>query len=298
MKIREIKEKKKEYLPLLLLADEQEEMIDRYLEKGAMYVLEDDGVKSECVVTDEGNGILEIKSLATKPEFQRKGYGKEIIKFLLKEYNSDFSVLQVGTGESPLTIPFYKKCGFSYSHRVENFFTDYYDHPIYEDGIQLRDMIYLCRPFYSIRKFQDADLEAVMQIWLESNLQAHPFIDASYWENSYEAVKEMLPYAEIYVGIDKSTEQVVGFIGLSEQSDELYKQYIEGIFVQESVRSRGVGTQLLEAAKSKNPSLALSVYEKNQRAIRFYLREGFQIQKESIDESTNEKEYLMVWKKR
>ena len=82
MKIREVKENKKQYLPLLLLADEQEDMVDRYLERGKMYVLEDDGVKSECVVTDEGNGILEIKNLATVPGFQRKGYGKELILFL------------------------------------------------------------------------------------------------------------------------------------------------------------------------------------------------------------------------
>lgn len=61
MMIKEITENKKEYLNLLLLADEQEDMIDRYLDRGRMYVLEDNGVKCECVVTDEGNGILEIK---------------------------------------------------------------------------------------------------------------------------------------------------------------------------------------------------------------------------------------------
>lgn len=48
----------------MLLADEQESMVDRYLEKGTMYVLEDNDVKAECVVTDEGNGILEIKNIA------------------------------------------------------------------------------------------------------------------------------------------------------------------------------------------------------------------------------------------
>ena len=57
MMIKEITENKKEYLNLLLLADEQEDMIDRYLDRGRMYVLEDNGVKCECVVTDEGNGI-------------------------------------------------------------------------------------------------------------------------------------------------------------------------------------------------------------------------------------------------
>ena len=85
MEIIEVMENKKNYIELLLLADEQEDMVDRYLERGKMYVLEDDGVKSECVVTDEGNGILEIKNLATVLRFQRKGYGKELILFLEKE---------------------------------------------------------------------------------------------------------------------------------------------------------------------------------------------------------------------
>ena len=63
MKIREVNEDKKQFISLLLLADEQENMVDRYLEKGTMYVLEDGDVKAECVVTDEGNEILEIKNL-------------------------------------------------------------------------------------------------------------------------------------------------------------------------------------------------------------------------------------------
>jgi len=146
MKIVEVKENKKQYLHLLLLADEQEDMIDRYLDKGRMYVLIDDGVKCECVVTDEENGVLEIKNIATVPEFQGKGYAKALIDFLVKEYTDRYSVLQVGTGDSPLTIPFYEKCGFIRSHCIPNFFTDHYDHPIYECGVQLIDMIYLQRP--------------------------------------------------------------------------------------------------------------------------------------------------------
>lgn len=143
MNIRVIHKNKKRFLPLLLLADEQEDMIDRYLEQGTMYVLEDGGVKAECVVTDEGGGILELKNLAVEPESQRKGYGKALIDFLVCKYKGRYSVLQVGTGDSPLTIPFYEKCGFVRSHKIENFFTDNYDHPIYECGVQLTDMIYL-----------------------------------------------------------------------------------------------------------------------------------------------------------
>ena len=145
MNIRQIKENKKQFLPLLLLADEQENMIDRYLENGIMFVLEDSGVKAECVVTDEGAGVLEIKNIATMPEAQGKGYGKALIDFVAQKYAVQFSTLQVGTGDSPLTIPFHEKCGFKRSHSVKNFFTDNYDHPIFECGVQLVDMIYLRR---------------------------------------------------------------------------------------------------------------------------------------------------------
>ena len=145
MIITEIKENKKQYLSLLLLADEQEDMIDRYLEKGTMYVLNDNGIETECVVTDEGNGILEIKNIATYPEYQHKGYARALIDFIAGKYKGQYTVLQVGTGDSPLTIPFYEKLGFVRSHIIPNFFTDNYNHPIYECGVQLVDMVYLQR---------------------------------------------------------------------------------------------------------------------------------------------------------
>ena len=145
MEIKEVTAHKKRYLSLLLLADEQESMIDRYLERGTMFVLSDGEVKGECVVTDEGNGILELKNLAVEPACHRMGYGRALIEFLAERYRGQYSVLQVGTGDSPLTVPFYERCGFTCSHRVENFFTEHYDHPIYEGGVQLTDMVYLRR---------------------------------------------------------------------------------------------------------------------------------------------------------
>lgn len=145
MEIIEVMENKKDYIELLLLADEQEDMIDRYIDKGKMYVLDDNGIKCECVVIDVGNGVLEIKNIATVPEYQGKGYAKAMIDFIIAKYREDYSVLQVGTGDSPSTIPFYEKCGFVRSHIIPNFFTENYNHPIYEDGIQLVDMVYLKR---------------------------------------------------------------------------------------------------------------------------------------------------------
>lgn len=143
MRIYQVKQHKKQYLDLLLLADEQEDMIDRYLDRGEMYVLDDGGVKCECVVTDEGDGVLEIKNIATEPAFQGRGYARMLIDFLCETYRDQFDIIQVGTGDSPLTVPFYEKCGFVRSHAIKNFFTNNYDHPIFEAGVQLVDMIYL-----------------------------------------------------------------------------------------------------------------------------------------------------------
>lgn len=145
MQIKQVTENKKQYLSLLLLGDEQEDMIDRYLEKGVMYVLDDGGVKGEVVVTEEGEGVLEIKNVAILPDCHGKGYGRRLMEFLAEKYRGSHSVLQVGTGDSPATIPFYEKCGFVRHHRVKNFFTDHYDHPIFEGGRQLVDMVYLRR---------------------------------------------------------------------------------------------------------------------------------------------------------
>ena len=143
MKIIEIQTDKRLYMELLLLADEQIDMIEKYLERGTMFVLDDNGVKAECVVTDEGNNVIEIKNIATAPEYQGKGYGKALIDFVAAKYKGKYSILQVGTGDSPLTVPFYEKSGFARSHSIENFFIDNYDHPIFEGGVQLTDMIYL-----------------------------------------------------------------------------------------------------------------------------------------------------------
>ncbi len=141
--IKEIKTNKKKYIDLLLLADEQESMVDRYLDNGTMYVLFDDGVKAECVVLDVGNGVLEIKNLATDPKFQKRGYAKKLIEFVEQKYKDKFKTLRVGTGDSPLTLPFYKKCGFAVTGKIKNFFVDNYDKIIIEDSHRLVDMIVL-----------------------------------------------------------------------------------------------------------------------------------------------------------
>lgn len=141
-----------------------------------------------------------------------------------------------------------------------------------------------------IRQFIKNDLTAVMKIWLDTNMTAHHFISKEYWSSHYAMVKEMLPQAELYVYEDDKTHQIVGFIGL-------IHDYIAGIFVKEIVQSNGIGQQLLNYAKELKPNMRLNVYQKNTRAISFYQREQFVIQSETIDDTTHEKELIMVWHK-
>lgn len=143
MRIEKIIENKKQFLDLLLLADEQENMIDKYLPIGDLFALYDDDLKSVCVVVPINNETCELKNIATYEKYQGKGYGRTLINFISEFYKNYYKIMLVGTGETPAILSFYESCGFEISHRIKNFFTDNYDHPMFEDGIQLIDMVYL-----------------------------------------------------------------------------------------------------------------------------------------------------------
>jgi ribosomal protein S18 acetylase RimI-like enzyme len=127
-----------------------------------------------------------------------------------------------------------------------------------------------------------------MELWLETNKKAHPFIKESYWEEHYEEVRKLIPEAAVFVY--EKDGNILGFIGLMES-------YVAGIFIDESYQSNGIGRQLLEKVKSIKEELLLQVYVKNSRAVTFYKREGFSIVQEQSDEATLEKEYVMKWVK-
>ena len=135
-----------------------------------------------------------------------------------------------------------------------------------------------------IRPFRAGDLQPVLQIWLDSNTTAHSFISPSYWQDRRELVHKALPNADVY--LYELEGAVVGFIGLS--GDE-----VEGLFVAEGRRSCGIGKALLDYVKARHPHLALYVYEKNTRAMRFYLREGFIPSFCRTAPDTGEAEYYM-----
>ena len=139
-----------------------------------------------------------------------------------------------------------------------------------------------------IREFKSDDIDKIADIWLDTNIRAHDFIPRSYWVNNYYAVKKMLPRSEIFVY--ENGGEINGFIGLSDN-------FIEGIFVREGARSKGIGRQLLHHAKRTKNSLTLRVYSRNGRAVRFYEREGFTVISVMTDENTGEEELLMSWER-
>lgn len=143
MEIIKITQNREQYLPLLLLADEQYDMLLKYLHRGDMYAMHEGGAAvAVCIVTDEGGGAAEIKNLAVAPKYRRTGCGRRMVEFIKGVCRGTHSRLQVGTGDSPLTVPFYQACGFRRGRTVKNFFTQNYDHPIIEGGVLLRDMVY------------------------------------------------------------------------------------------------------------------------------------------------------------
>lgn len=143
VEIKKITGNRKQFLDLLLLADESEAMIDRYLPGGDLFALYDGGLKTVCVVTRIDNAACELKNIATYRQFQGKGYGRAMIKYISQLYRGEYETMLVGTGDVPGILRFYESCGFTESHRVENFFIDNYDHPMFEEGVQLVDMVYL-----------------------------------------------------------------------------------------------------------------------------------------------------------
>lgn len=138
-----------------------------------------------------------------------------------------------------------------------------------------------------IRRLQNTDTKQVMQIWLNGNKEAHPFVPKEFWESNFEMVQDQLLQAEVFVY--NTYGEIRGFIGIVDN-------YIAGIFVNKNHRSHGIGKKLLDYVKSKYDSLSLKVYKKNNRAAAFYFREGFSVLSEGHDEATGESEYTMIWK--
>lgn len=249
MNIKKVSHNKKQYLDLLLLADEQESMIDRYIERGEMFVLEDNGVKAVCVITDEGNGVCELKNIAVTPDSQRQGYGKRLIRYLIDYYFEKYAQMIVGTGDVPSALGFYKSCGFEYSHRIENFFTDNYDHPIVEEGILLKDMVYLkqnMKANYIIRTAQLSDAVELKDLYQNTvlivNRRDYSQAEVEDWAScgdDLSKIADMIKTHYFIVAVNQQS-QIVGFSSITPQG------YLHSMFVHKDFQGKGVATILLK----------------------------------------------------
>ncbi|MBN2795678.1 MAG: GNAT family N-acetyltransferase [Clostridia bacterium] len=142
MEIIKIDSDRRAFMNLLLLADEQPELVEAYIDQGELFALYDQGLETICLVEQIDDETCEIKNIATTPEHQGHGYGKKMIEYLENYYKTQYNYILVGTGESPKTVPFYENCGFNYAFRINDFFKNHYDHPIFEDGVELKDKVY------------------------------------------------------------------------------------------------------------------------------------------------------------
>lgn len=273
MSIQFIVNDKKHYLPLLLLADEQESMIDRYLERGDLFVMFDgQNPIAVAVVTAEGNGVYELKNLAVTPVYQRKGYGRQMIEFLCRHYSGACHTMLVGTGESRQTVSFYENCGFTYSHTVPDFFTRNYDHPIIEDGRVLKDMIYFQRKLvrlcsHSFSERTDDLVNVLVGLWDKSVRASHHFL-------AEVDIRHLTPFVgEAIRGVETLLVMYQGNRPLAFMGVENRK--IEILFVAPGCFGNGFGKQLVRIAIEQYGVCYVDVNEQNPQAEGFYRHLGF-----------------------
>jgi len=142
--VKEIFKNKENFMDILLIGDEEESMVCKYLNAGNLYALYDsDILKSICVTLPLNQDTIEIKNLATYPKFQNRGCATFLLNFIFEKYKEDFKYIILGTGENEKTLKFYHSFGFVEFSRIKNFFLENYSRPIIENGVQLKDMIYL-----------------------------------------------------------------------------------------------------------------------------------------------------------
>jgi ribosomal protein S18 acetylase RimI-like enzyme len=306
--VKRVTENKNDYLPLLLLGDESESYINAYLERGYLFALYDGNLKSVCVVTDEGSGVLEIQNIATDTHYQRQGYAARLIEHIANHYAGQYDKIILGTGDVPGILSFYEKCGFTITHRVADYFTTSYDKPIIEDGILLKDKVYLERKLnlrtVNVREITPDDYP-VLEDFLYNAIHIPP---GGKWPP-----REIIFTPEIHIYIkdfgDKSgdcgivagqdgkiigaawTRIVPAYGHLDKNTPEL------AISVLPEYRGQGIGALLMERLFDllrergyKRTSLSV---QQNNPAVRFYQRLGYKITEEKLDHTGHE-EYIMI----
>lgn len=132
--------------PLLLIGDEDEMQLDKYIDKGDIFIASDAGKRVGVALLIENQATcIELKNMAILPEYQGHGVGSAFIDYLLACYSDDYKQMLVGTGDADFqNMAFYMKAGFRFSGIRKAYFVSY-EKPIIVNGIDLQDMVLLTR---------------------------------------------------------------------------------------------------------------------------------------------------------
>ncbi len=248
---RPVFENKKQFLDLLLLGDEQESMIDRYLEQGDMFALYDDDLKTVCVVIAVNDSTCELKNIATYEKHQGQGYGSALVNYLFDYYKDKYKTMLVGTGDCPSILSFYERCGFESSHCIKNFFTDNYDHPMFENGVQLVDMVYLKKnlsenKIFSIRQVTISDFPELTELYrntvLTINRKDYSAEEVDDWASCGNDVSHWheLFAEQHYIVAENDKGKIVGFASINNTG------YMHTLFVHKDFQHQGIATLLYQ----------------------------------------------------
>ena len=278
---------KARFRELLLVGDEQWDQVTRYLWRGELFAMQEDAeTQAIGVVTAEGEGVYEVKNLSVWPRRQRRGYGRALLGFLADWFGGRGEKLLVGTGDAPGTLTFYHKCGFARSHVVRDFFVERYDHPIFEDGRRLRDMVYLQKALapqaagtsWAILPYGDRLLPAMLRVFRQA---VHVGCAGAYTPEQLAAwAPEKMDgeaWARCFAGSQtrvavNARGEVLGFANL-EGAD-----YLDCLYVAPTAQRLGIGTALcatMEALAAGDLEVRVSL-----TARPFFDRRGYRLVQE------------------
>ncbi|MDR1583422.1 MAG: GNAT family N-acetyltransferase [Prevotellaceae bacterium] len=275
---------------LLLLADETKEGIHKYLFKSEVYIakLSDSeaavGVFCLCSVNADA---MEIMNIAVSEQYQNKGIGSHLLAESLKiAKEQGCKEIIVGTADCGIKqIRFYEKNRFVKYDTRKNYFTDIYNTPIYENGVQLKDMVMLRRAItYEIQKGEKADYNQLMTIWESSVKATQHFLKAEDFEFYKKIVPNYFPNLDLYV--IRSEKTINAFMGVLGDN-------LEMLFVSAESRGKGYGKNLLIYALNNLNVEKVDVNEWNTQAVGFYEKFGFKVVDRSEKDSM-EKDYPIL----
>lgn len=273
MEIKEICNQKERFMNLLLEADPEETVVNKYIKNGEMYGLfENDRCLCVAVITKVDKDTCELKNIATLKEARGKGYAKKIIKYVFEKYKNNHKRMIVGTTEN--MIPFYVLNGFTkYHHTVKNFFLNNYQKDIYDGNLHCIDMFYYSKEFnkiddfnYKAEKISEDIRENVNNIlineWGSTDIVIRGKIVDGTKLQGYVALKD---------------NEIIGLITYMIENEEC-----EICSLDSFIENKGIGTSLINkveevAKENKCKKLKLITTNDNIRGIAFYQKRGFTI---------------------